>query len=256
MFVTTNEAQTMDKQSLKLLLGQGLSVERIAQRFGRDPSTISCWMKQHGLESPFADKHAAKGGIERGRLEGLVDAGKTIAEIAEEVGVGKTTVRYWLRRYGLKTKHRSHRTINPTARASKDAGRLTVVLTCKHHGQTEFTLEGRGYYRCKRCRADAVSRRRRRMKEILVKEAGGCCCICGYSRCLSAVEFHHLDPTQKRLAINAKGVSLALATLRIEARKCVLLCSNCHAEVEAGMATVPATVPRPRDPPVDHNPIH
>jgi hypothetical protein len=36
----------------------------------------------------------------------------------------------------------------------------------------------------------------------------------------------------KRLEINAKGVAFALDTLRAEARKCVLLCSNCHAEVE------------------------
>jgi ferredoxin len=28
--------------------------------------------------------------------------------------------------------------------------------------------------------------------------------------------------------------------LRDEAQKCVLLCSNCHAEVEDGMAAVPA----------------
>jgi hypothetical protein len=27
--------------------------------------------------------------------------------------------------------------------------------------------------------------------------------------------------------------------LRAEASKCVLLCSNCHAEVEAGIAAVP-----------------
>ena len=32
-------------------------------------------MKKYGLESQFAEKHAAKGGIERERLEELVEAG-------------------------------------------------------------------------------------------------------------------------------------------------------------------------------------
>jgi hypothetical protein len=31
---------------------------------------------------------------------------------------------------------------------------------------------------------------------------------------------------------------MALEAARAEAAKCVLLCANCHAEVEAGVATV------------------
>jgi hypothetical protein len=51
---------------------------------------------------------------------------------------------------------------------------------------------------------------------------------------MRALHFHHLDPAEKRLELNARGVALSLDTLRAEARKCVLLCSNCHAEVEEG----------------------
>lgn len=69
----------MDRESLELLLGQGLSVEKIARRFGKDPSTISCWMAKHGLVAVNRDRHAAKGGIERERLERLVEAGRSIA---------------------------------------------------------------------------------------------------------------------------------------------------------------------------------
>ncbi len=87
------------------------------------------------------------------------------------------------------------------------------------------------------------------MKAILVQEAGGACCICGYTGTMRALHFHHLEPTDKRLEINAKGVSLALETLRAEAQKCVLLCSNCHAEVEDGAAYIPPDM-RKRGPPV------
>jgi hypothetical protein len=77
------------------------------------------------------------------------------------------------------------------------------------------------------------------MKALLVGEAGGRCRLCGYDRCLGALEFHHLDPEMKRMPLSAQGIAYALETLREEARKCILLCANCHAEVENGAATVP-----------------
>ncbi len=66
-------------------------------------------------------------------------------------------------------------------------------------------------------------------------EAGGGCSICGYDRCAGALHFHHLDPATKRFAVGGQGLTRSRASLREEAAKCVLLCSNCHAEVEAGL---------------------
>jgi transposase len=228
----------MDKQSLKLLLGQGLSVERIAKRFGKDPSTISYWMKRHGLESPFADKHAAKGRIERGRLEDLVGAGMTIAEIAVQVDRSNATVRHWLKRYGLRTKNGRGTREPGVTEAARSAGLRSFRRRCGRHGETEFVIEGNGYYRCKKCRADLIMKSRRSVKTRLVAEAGGACAICGYDRYPAALEFHHLDPEEKRMAISRSG-SPSLEAIRAEVKKCVLLCSNCHAEVEAGAAVVP-----------------
>jgi hypothetical protein len=130
------------------------------------------------------------------------------------------------------------------ARAAQQAGLETITMSCTEHGETEFVLEGRGYYRCKRCRMERVMRRRRQLKAILVAEAGGCCCVCGYSRYVGALEFHHLDRTEKRVEISC-GAALSLNSLRAEAEKCVLVCSNCHAEVEAGVTTVPLQFRRP-----------
>jgi 5-methylcytosine-specific restriction endonuclease McrA len=100
-------------------------------------------------------------------------------------------------------------------------------------------IEGRGYYRCKLCRQEQVAQHRRNLKALLVAEAGGRCVLCGYDRCASALEFHHLDPVEKRLGISAGGLSLSLDVLRREVAKCVLLCSNCHAEVESGVSVIP-----------------
>ena len=126
------ERSNVDKQSLERLLDQGESVERIAARFGKDPSTISYWMKKYGLTSPYAEKHAAKGGIERERLEGLVEAGLSIAEIATEVGRSNATVRHWLRRHELKSR-------GGRRRAARKAGLLTSEMMCPRHGHSTFS---------------------------------------------------------------------------------------------------------------------
>jgi transposase-like protein len=229
----------MDRDALQLLLAQGVSVEQIGRRFGRHPSTVAYWMRKHGLEAPNRAKHAAKGGIEPERLTELIARGMTIAEIADEVGLSKGAVRHWLGRYGLQTNHRRGRRSGPDSRDAKQAGRLEIRMTCVHHGETDFLLEGRGSYRCKLCRSEAVSRRRRRLKATLVADAGGQCCLCGYSRHVGALHFHHVDPGTKRMNVSAGRVAYRLDTLRQEARKCVLLCSNCHAEVEAGVIALP-----------------
>jgi transposase len=230
----------MDRASLEQLLGQGLSLAEIGRRFDLHEATVSYWVKKHGLEAANRARHVSRGGIAREDLEVLVEAGKSIAEIAEAVDRSKATVRHWLIRYGLKTHGGVGRRPSGQVQAAKQAGLATTTMHCPRHGETEFALNSRGYYRCKRCRSAAVARRRRKVKAILVGEAGGACCICGYRRNMRALHFHHVEPSQKRHEINAKGVAIALEKLRVEARKCVLLCSNCHAEVEDGMASIPA----------------
>jgi transposase-like protein len=233
----------MDKESLQALLDQGLSVERIGKRFGKDPSTVAYWMRKHGLVSPYKEKRAAKGGLARKTLEDLIEVGMTIAEIAAEVDRSKATVRHWLRQYGLRTRNGVGTRRPEVASAARDAGLLSTTMECPQHGEAEFVIEGRGYYRCKQCRADSVVRHRQKLKAILVEEAGGSCVICGYARHVQALQFHHVDPKQKRLGLSGHGVTYSLARLRAEAKKCVLLCANCHVEVEIGAANVPATVP-------------
>jgi transposase-like protein len=73
----------MDRASLEQLLGQGLSLAEIGRRFGRHEATVSYWVKKHGLEAANRAWHVSRGGIARHDLEMLVEAGKSIAEIAE-----------------------------------------------------------------------------------------------------------------------------------------------------------------------------
>jgi transposase len=222
----------MERDYLQGLLAQGLSLAEIGRRVGRHESTVASWVAWHGLQAAGAERHRARGGLAREQLEGLVEDGMSIAQIAAEVDRSKATVRHWLRRYGLKTWSPSGSRRAHESHAAREAGLREATMACASHGETGFVVDGRGYYRCRKCRAEAVSRRRRKVKEILVAEAGGRCCRCGYATTMRGLHFHHLDPAQKRLELNAKGVTLSIETLRAEARKCVLLCSNCHSEVE------------------------
>ena len=163
-------------------------------------------------------------------LERLVREGRSIREMAAELRVAPRTVRKWLARFELLTERTAR---IRDGRVAKASGKRVLALRCKRHGLTDFLLEGRGAFRCLRCRQEAVARRRRRVKEILVHEAGGACQRCGYSRCLAALQFHHLDPRTKQFSLAAEGATRSLAAARAEAAKCILLCGNCHAEVEA-----------------------
>ncbi len=92
---------------------------------------------------------------------------------------------------------------------------------------------------------ERVSEWRRRAKRRLIEEAGGHCRLCGYERCPAALQFHHLDPSQKTFALSHDGVARSFEEVRTEARKCALLCANCHAEVEVGYASLESRGPQP-----------
>ena len=80
--------------------------------------------------------------------------------------------------------------------------------------------------------ARTVGATRRGRKQRMVDYKGGACVLCGYSKCLRAMDFHHLDPSTKRSNI-APSHNRSWEALRLELDKCMLICSNCHYELEA-----------------------
>ena len=225
----------MDREWLAGRLEAGDSIEAIAREVGKHPSTVSYWANKHGLVSAYAVRHAARGGIPRDVLAELACEGLSVRGMAARLGCSTATVRHWLRKHEVET----HRTAQlRSTRDGRQSGADATLRVCAVHGATTYVLDTDGYYRCPRCRADAVIRRRARIRAEVVAEAGGCCAICGYSRNLAALQFHHLDPTTKEFTLR-NGDTRSLERMRAEAAKCVLLCANCHAEVESGSAQVP-----------------
>ena len=85
----------------------------------------------------------------------------------------------------------------------------------------------------------AVIKRRKAIKLRAVKQLGGECFICGYSKHPGVLDFHHVDPLTKSFGISDDGLTRSWKTVEGEIKKCVLLCANCHREVELGITTLP-----------------
>lgn len=78
---------------------------------------------------------------------------------------------------------------------------------------------------------------RRAIKLQLVKYKGGHCERCGYDKCPSILEFHHIDPATKSFEMgDYKYFTIRpMEEYYKEADKCKLLCPNCHIEIHEGM---------------------
>jgi transposase len=185
-------------------------------------------------EHVFVSKYAPRGAPDRAKLQELAERGASLREIALALDRSIATVRYWLRRWEIARRDARRSRVDP-ATAPRE-----VMRTCKRHARTVFRLDARGTYRCVLCSQERVAERRRRVKRILVEEAGGGCAECGYGVCCAALQFHHLDPRTKSFSLAHEGVTRSLDRAREEARKCILLCANCHAEVEAGVRVLEA----------------
>jgi predicted HNH restriction endonuclease len=57
--------------------------------------------------------------------------------------------------------------------------------------------------------------------------------LCGYDKCIEALDLHHKDASQKDFGISSGGLTRSWELVKAEADKCVLLCANCHRELHA-----------------------
>lgn len=94
-------------------------------------------------------------------------------------------------------------------------------------------------------RAAKVTRWRHNLKIKIVAGFGGSCGICGYDKCSTALEVHHLIPDEKEFSIRQVMANpIAWERIVIELAKCILVCSNCHAEIHTGITKIPDGVRR------------
>lgn len=117
-----------------------------------------------------------------------------------------------------------------------------------HESCRNIGLKGKQPCLCRKCesvRSMFYQRRRQALRGTSLKQdnkrkaveyKGRRCSVCGLVHLCDAVyEFHHLDPTNKKVskAGNVVG-SQCWAKLKAELDKCVILCANCHRVLHYG----------------------
>ncbi len=119
-----------------------------------------------------------------------------------------------------------------------------ICISCKvskpidEYYKSGFTIYKIQKYkgRCKSCyNKKYVATGRDKIKAIAISVFGAYeCSSCGYSKCDSAIHFHHLSPSQKLFQVSNMH-SYSDADIEKEIRKCILLCANCHAELHESL---------------------
>lgn len=140
----------------------------------------------------------------------LVASGETTRGIATKLGISQCTVRWWLKKFGLRT----HSAIN---------GRLIEWNKNCEICQKPFKENPKNYSKCGGC---TTKMRRFLVKERAIALLGGKCKRCGFDGHPAALEFHHLE--DKKFTVGKEIAIKSWKTIEAELKKCELLCSNCH----------------------------
>lgn len=104
----------------------------------------------------------------------------------------------------------------------------SICIDCAKLKKAEFAKRTRAKYREKDLQRQNLKNKTNKQRAI--NYLGGKCNICGYSKCMAALVFHHKDITQKEFTIG-HILQNSWETIQQELDKCILLCANCHGEV-------------------------
>ncbi len=148
--------------------------------------------------------------VERDALQDLINKRLSTSEIAKRLRCSPSNVLYWTHKLGLSPSFGPHGKGRRTKSFQETAARVARHVTIH----------------------------RKRLKARAVAYKGGKCMLCGYDKCNAALEFHHLDKTIKSFGLSKKGVTRAWSSIQTELDKCILVCANCHREVEAGVRVI------------------
>jgi hypothetical protein len=98
--------------------------------------------------------------------------------------------------------------------------------------QPRKVIEQRYYLKNKEKLYEKKRNRINKRREELKKMSGGKCKICGYNKCLSALEFHH-NSGEKEGHVSKLIMDFSMQKSLKEIKKCILLCANCHRELHS-----------------------
>lgn len=175
------------------------------------------------------------------KLVAYIEKGLSSFKIAEEMNVSQPTMRYWLKKFNLKTVCLTGKRCLPSGIISENEEDNTHYKCSKCNKIQEINNEN-FYFRknkkvhpwCRKCNDSHSLQRARDIKQKCAQYKGGKCIICNYNKCIGALEFHHVDPSIKDFGIS-RIKTFNWEKVKKELDKCVLLCSNCHKELHGGV---------------------
>lgn len=150
----------------------------------------------------------------KAELESRLKEGRTRKDIAQEYGITTGALEYWVKKYSLKA-------------CNSYAGPDYTCFRCGVEGEQNFYRVSKK--RCKKCYAKYIRSRRQSNRTFALEELGGRCSLCGYNKCLAALDIHHIKPELK----SKNWISHPTwprDRLLEELKTCQLLCKNCHTE--------------------------
>ena len=114
---------------------------------------------------------------------------------------------------------------------------MTKPKKCKHCGKEFFPkkqAKTRHYcYECLPQENYSGSDLRKQIKRWGLEYKGSKCVLCGYDKCISALDFHHMNPQEKEFELSNRNIKLDWDIIKKELDKCIVVCANCHREIHS-----------------------
>ena len=228
----------MKKEILKLRK-QGLTYNEIKERLGCAKSTISYHCRKNGLSKPIVKIIRKLSDDEIKKMQLFYNSIGSTRETAKKFNVAKSTVSKYIKTNAHP--HKLNDNLVQEIRNYYDLGNSSKKVAMKFNVSKSTVLKyvnirkkiKKSDTEIKKSHSKNVMSWRHRTKTKLIEYKGGECKICGYKKCIQAMEFHHLNPKEKDFTISGK--SWSFERLKSEVDKCILICSNCHAEIHAGV---------------------
>lgn len=167
--------------------------------------------------------------MEKEIIQSHIKNGLSLNQIAKKTNKSLTTIRYWAKKHNLKSKFETF--LN---QEKKEYGKFRFCPRCKKQVLTKNFYSRRGKENssvyCKVCTNEQTTERQKEFKLKCVEYKGGKCQMCGYEKCVAALEFHHTNPSEKDFNISHLKSYTFNEVVKKELDKCILLCACCHRE--------------------------
>ena len=219
----------MEREWLAERLAGGASIEAIAREVGRGPVHRVVLGRKHGLTSSHAPRtpHAAD---RRELLAEIVGCELSIRDMAEMLERSPDHRPALAATPRVETPHMAR--IDWQCRARGGGGDRRAAVPAARLTRHVRRQDG---FRCARCRVEHVADKRRRIKRHSCSkpvDGASCAATTAASRPFSST----MSTRHEGFALSQAACRARSPQARAEAAKCVLLCANCHAEVEGGFA--------------------